>query len=76
MNKKVERTLFNDSYNSLAHVGLGALSTYFSFIIPMFLSYQMFEYVKKSDDLVVDVSEFAIGFWGTKILLFFLITKK
>lgn len=62
------RTLFTDRYNSLCHFIFGAMSYKFFIIIPLFLLYQSFECIylhylgKKDINLLVDVSEFFIGY--------------
>jgi hypothetical protein len=62
------RNLFKDKYNSLFHFLFGILSYKFFIIIPLFILYQSLEslyffYLGKIDEnLIIDLSEFFIGY--------------
>jgi hypothetical protein len=63
------RKIFTDKYNSLKHFVFGVLSYYYQFIIPLFLLYQSLEsyYIvynnKKDENIIIDVTEFIIGYF-------------
>lgn len=57
-----KRDLLKDGFNSIAHVGFGIASSMGHPLVGViFLSYQIYEYHHKRDDLYTDLSEFAIG---------------
>ena len=68
------RKLFADRYNSFFHFLFGILSYKIFIIIPLFLMYQSIESIylyylgKKDVNLLIDLSEFFIGYFITLIL--------
>ncbi len=54
------RPLFTDGFNSLAHVGFGALSAQFLIIGVLFLFYQV--YTIFDENFFVDMAEFCVGY--------------
>jgi hypothetical protein len=60
------RLLFTDGANSFFHVLAGFMSGIFWQIIPLFLGYQLIDY--NDSNLIIDLSEFAIGFMLNKAL--------
>lgn len=68
------RKLFTDRYNSFFHFLFGILAYKFFIIIPLFLLYQSVESIyfyhlgKRDDNLLVDISEFFIGYALSLIL--------
>jgi len=64
------RKIFTDKYNSLKHFVFGVLSYYYQFIIPLFLLYQSLEsyYIvynnQKDENIIIDVTEFIIGYFA------------
>ena len=64
------RQLFTDEWNSLWHVLLGILSIRFLVIVPIFVIYQLMDFYDKN--LLVDIAEFFIGFFGIILFVFFL----
>ena len=54
-------------YNSIAHFVLGYGSAYVFIILPVFMSYQIYGYMVKGDDVVKDVSEFILGYLVAKL---------
>ena len=68
------RKLFTDRYNSFFHFLFGVLSYKIFIIIPLFLAYQSIEFIylyylgKRDDNLLIDLLEFFIGYFITRIL--------
>lgn len=68
------RKLFTDRYNSFFHFLFGVLSYKIFIIIPLFLTYQSIEFIylyylgKRDDNLLIDLLEFFIGYFITRIL--------
>lgn len=53
------REIFTDGFNSLAHVGLGVVAP-LSVVIPA--GYLMYQFIQGGDNLLIDLSEFGIGY--------------
>jgi len=68
------RALFTDGWNSFWHVFFGILSIRFLIIIPIFVIYQLIDFNDKN--LIVDITEFFIGFFGTILFVFILNSSK
>ena len=64
------RELFTDGWNSLWHVFFGMLSIRFIFILPIFVIYQLIDFHDKN--LLTDLTEFFIGFFGIIFIVSFL----
>lgn len=61
------RPLFTDGWNSFWHVVFGILAIRFIIIMPIFVIYQFMDIYEKN--LLVDLTEFFIGFFGTMIAI-------
>ena len=61
------RQLFTDGWNSFWHVVFGILAIRYIIIMPIFVIYQFIDIYEKN--LLVDLTEFFIGFFGTMIAL-------
>ena len=61
------RELFSDGWNSFWHVLLGILSIRFLVILPIFVIYQLINFYDKN--LLVDIEEFFIGFFGITLFV-------
>lgn len=70
-NNKI-RKLFSDGYNSFFHFLFGIMAIKFPYIIPLFISYQLFEDVLTMEEknTSVDISEFFIGYSLASITLY------
>jgi hypothetical protein len=64
------RALFTDGWNSFWHLLLGILSIRFLIIVPIFVIYQLIDFNDKN--LIVDITEFFIGFFGIIFFVFIL----
>jgi hypothetical protein len=60
------RNLFTDGLNSFWHFLFGFLSFYYKLIFPVFIIYELTNY--KDPNLLIDFSEFFIGFMLSKAL--------
>jgi hypothetical protein len=57
------RKLFADNFNSAAHFLFGVLSFFVSgWLAVVFFGYQMIEHHASRDDVLIDVTEFLIGY--------------
>lgn len=68
-----QRKLFTDGWNSFWHVFFGVIAVRFSIAIPIFIIYQLIHY--NDVNLMVDIVEFFIGFFVSRILVYIFYTK-
>lgn len=63
MNKsKQQQKYYNQSINSgdIYHAIFGVISASYTFIIPVFLFYQIYGYITKKDDVIRDIGVFVL----------------
>ena len=62
------RLLFTDGWNSFWHVMFGMMTTWFWWISPIFIVYQLIDYT--DPNLWIDLSEFFFGWFFTMGFIF------